>query len=215
MAKLFKTDLFRAIVNWKFLLGIAISFLLLLQANYSELLAIPEELKWKYSNVRYFGIALNFSYLPIVASAICAIIYSSSFCDERNSGFFYYSVSRSKVKYYIISKFLSNDIAGGLVLGFGVFLYGMFLSAISTPISSNLTEHILPYSDTIWSGIYMKRNGIIFIAMMSFQYFVYGFIFSNIGMTATTFIKNKYISFTFPFVIAYVVLYLTQRLRKR
>lgn len=212
MRQRLRMELRRSIFTWQFLFGVIVTFLLLLQANYTSLMQMTDDLRWQYSNISFFGIALNFSYLPIAAAAIAAITYSYSCCDEIRSGFFVYSMLRGTKRQYIAAKYLATGIAGGLVLALGVFLYGLFISCITPSIDPSIAEHRLPYDGTFWRGIYMQNGGIPFIALMSLQYFLYGFIFSNLGMALSSIVKNKYIALTSPFIVAYMALYIAQKL---
>ncbi len=205
-----KTETYRALISPIAVVCIIVTFLILLQANWSDF--YNQHFQPEGTNLNYFCIALIFSYLPLVAPVISAMPYSYSFCDEARTGFATYSMIRGHRYEYLVAKIVSTGLSGGIVLGVGVFLYGLFVTLLAVPYNPNNPAHYISYSNSIWEPFMNESSGLPYIIAMSVEYFIFGFIWSNVGMAASSFIRNRYIALTAPFIIYYILLYITPQL---
>lgn len=137
-------------------------------------------------------------FIGTFAPILVCLPFSDSYLDDVNSGMQKYLYTKiTPIKYGVIKLFV-NGLLGGFVLLIGSFL--SFLIFLSRGIHVVKNANIL----SGLADIYTKSPfGYIFLIM--FCMFIFGIVFSTLGLSISTIIKNKYVSMIFPLMF-YMIL---------
>lgn len=150
---------------------------------------------------QYLSVPFAMSDFTPFAAVFCVLPYANSFCEDYNTRFFRFIVCRSGTKKYAFSKSVITTISGGLVMSAIVFstiiLCGILADSPETP------DKIEFMRDSIWvrSGIIYVMNGYLYLFLRVLLAFLFGCVWSSIGLTISTFITNRYVTYIAPFVI--------------
>ena len=120
--------------------------------------------------------------------------YTMMLSEERTSGFIRFSIFQTKTHRYVLAKFVSGTIYGGLMASVGFLLYVLFLSVILA--SQGVLVGIIKLSSDIVI-VFIQYIGGVFL----FGIFQNAFIFFF-----AAWIKNKYLLLSIPFFVEYLYL---------
>lgn len=194
MLMFFKSELKRAILskNMAFAIFICIvSFFLNFDFIYSLFTYSVRGVTYFYNLSVYWGI-ISFLFL-----IIATIPFATSYLEDYSSG--YYSSVKDKIGgfKYVITKFVVNFIAGGLVIFIPFVLFFLFLLVLkgvslrdldyATEVNISL-RHIFEHSQVQ----YMLLN----IILSS----IAGATFSTVALAVSIYTKNKHLVMVFPFL---------------
>ncbi len=202
--KAFSTDLKRQLFSSSFAIMIIIVAL-------SYLVSIIDEMKYawnsKGSDVLYFwDIAQNIGYFTSISILCCTAINCTSFLNDYHSNYYRSCVMRSGKLNYTLSKYLSCVVTGGLILALGLDLFLMILR-IKFPIISEESSYLEMYvrsSDRIFTGkLLYDGNYIGFFGVYTLLAFLFGALWSAVGICLSAFLTDKYVASFSPYVIWY------------
>lgn len=206
MIKLLKLDFKRAFFNKQFVIVALIGILLSITHFFTEIFpniryynggsaTFSPFLKWISNDKFSIYSLLLFMILPILAS----IPYSDSYWIDKNSGFLKNIYTRAKKTDYILSKYITNFIVGGvsITLPLIVSLYLLFMSlpAINPSIffQGDLGRNM--FSSLFYLHPYM------YILVYLFMSFMFGGVFASIGLAVSTYCKNKFLVVAIPTIL--------------
>ena len=116
--------------------------------------------------------------------------------SERNKGALRFQIFRTGKTAYIIGKFLTTVVIGGIVLLGGYAVFAGFVNIFYTKASPEIIEQFMITDDVYrWSG-----------------WFVYGAFSAVGGYLFTILIDNTYLIYSLPFIVNYLILTLVDRL---
>ena len=151
------------------------------------------------------GIALfiNHGFIKMVCYIVACFPLIGSFCDEYKNQYIRSIVTRLCIKKYTFSKYWACFISAFLVLFIGIFL-GMTVMGIVNGVP---IKHPTEDSGSIISFVELEQTGIpilMFIVRLLI-YSLFGAFYACIGLTISVLIPNKFLTFTVPFVISFVL----------
>ena len=107
----------------------------------------------------------------------------------------------------ILSKYISCVIAGGLVLALGELLF-VFSLAFRFPLVSENSSALESYSHAadvyFISGPLIEGKYVAAFAIYAFLAFVFGALWSGVGITVSAFITDNYAASFSPFIIWFI-----------
>ncbi len=163
------------------------------------------------SDVLYFwDLAQNIGYFTPLSLLCCTALNCTSFLNDYQSCYYRSSMLRSGKRNYMISKFLSCVTAGGLTLALGLVIFVLFLRMRFPLISENSSylELYTDNADTIFTGELLKGGHYIgFFALYAFLAFLFGAVWSAVGICVSAFITDRYVASFSPYVIQFVLDY--------
>ena len=213
MTRAISKNIQRAIVSPAFLLSVTACFVLLIidagLLNDIQYLG-TEDFPSSRTYIEAFHLAMGFGVFPLAISFFCVIPYTRSFSEEYNSRVTEYMVKRVGYRAYSLSKIASVSISGGLALVMGVLVASIvFYVFYGVPNASlgNLDETALK---SIWRNAYLSWNSWPYMIMQFFQCFLFGAVWSCVGLAVSAFIPNQFVAVSSPFILYYTLNYITQ-----
>ena len=133
------------------------------------------------------------SFLPILAT----LPFSGSFIDDIKAKFVRFVIIRSNYNTYLLSRMLVCFSAGGLTILAGAMIAWGIGAILFLPI-----ERDIQGMGTIGT------NGLLEVC---FLLFMNGGLWAVVGMTMSTIMESKYISYSSPFILYYLLVILYER----
>lgn len=202
--KAFFTDLKRSLFSPSFIIMTII-------AAASYLLSSVDEMKYSWNSkgvdvLYYWDMAQNIGYFTSVSILCCTAINCTSFLNDYHSNYFRHCVMRSGKLSYTLSKYLSCVITGGLTLALGLIIFILILR-VGLPLIAEESSYLELYvrsSDGIFTGELLKGGHYIgFFAVYALLAFLFGALWSAVGICLSAFITDKYVASFSPYIIWY------------
>jgi len=188
-----KNEFKRGFFSKRNLIAIVLCFLSIVLYKFEDLF----NTYWKVEASYLFTWSTR-GFIGIFAPILVCLPFADSYLDDVDSGMQkYLYIKITRLKYGVIKLFV-NGLLGGLVLLIGSFLsFLIFLSrGIYVVKDANIINGL--------ADLYTKSPfGYIFLII--FCMFIFGIVFSTLGLSISTIIKNKYVSMLFPFIF-YMIL---------
>ena len=203
--KAFLTESKRRIFSWSFAIPIIIVTAAYIASEFEEL-----QFMWNAdTDVLYFWtIAVSIGYFTPISLLCCTALNCTSFLNDYRSDYYRSSVLRSGKLNYTLSKFLSCVITGGITLFMGVALFVLILS-FRFPLIAEDSSYLVLYSDfadTQFPGLLLKDGNYIgFFGVYSLLAFLFGALWSAVGICVSAFITDRYVASFSPYVIWYTL----------
>lgn len=136
---------------------------------------------------------------------LTAICYSSSFLEDRKSGFSKSIYTRINRKEYIRAKYIANFLASFVVIVIPLIIYLLFL-LMTIP---NIKPDVSIYNQTIRQygmlhNLYYSQP-ILYILMATCIYGIFGGIYSSVSLVVSLKIKNIFVVLSTPFLFAFIL----------
>lgn len=183
-----------------------ISVLLLFGVLFAEITEGAFSWPWRVTNLSgigdayYFNIALHFGYYIYAAPLACAFAASGAFVSDSEAGFYRLRLMKSGRKEYQYGLFLGTTIGGGLALMVGVLLFAGACALIYPPNIPATNVAALDAWLPVLSGQTGNWNYMIVSALLAFMF---GMVWSGVGLTISIFSPNRYVSYLAPFIICF------------
>lgn len=202
--KAFLTDLKRRIFSPCFAIMTVVAALGYLISSIDEM-----RYAWDYSgaDVLYFwDIAQNIGYFTSISILCCTALNCTSFLNDYHSNYYRSCVLRSGKLNYTLSKYLSCVITGGLTLALGLVMFILVLRVRFPLIAadSSYLELYVRSSDSIFTGELLRDGHYIgFFAIHTLLAFLFGTLWSAVGICMSAFITDRYVASFSPYIIWY------------
>lgn len=148
----------------------------------------------------FFNIALHFSYFIYAAPLICAFAASGNLVNDVEAGYYRHRLLFSGRKEYQYGLYIGSTIGGGLALLTPVILFACVCAALYS------TEHMVDEMAVMngWTLIVTTKNAnwnyMILCALLSF---LFGMVWSGVGLTISIYSPNRYVSYVSPFIVCF------------
>lgn len=169
-----------------------------------------EELKFAWNSrtadvLYFFGMAHNIGYFSSISLLCCTAINCTSFLNDYHSFYYRSAALRSGKRNYALSKYLSCVVTGGLTLAIGLVLVFLILM-IRFPFISETSGALDSWLHSGYFGreILADGNYFGFAAVYAFLAFLFGAVWSAVGVCVSAFITDRYVASFSPYVIWYV-----------
>ncbi|MCB2178577.1 hypothetical protein KQH61_04095 [bacterium] len=215
---MFGIEIKRGIVNQKFLISAAVGFLLLWLglSDYWLISDAPEYLSRLpafYNNAHdAFIWAQNTGYWSMLAPLLAVIPYSDSYFNDMHSGFLRSLLMRVSYTKYLLIKYFSTALSGGLALALPLLIFYIYTNIMfSRGFNEDMYNRRLgtnPASFGPFGNMYqIHPDGYIF-TLIGIG-FLFGATFSIFGLMISLFTKNRYVPLATPFVVFIMVHFFT------
>lgn len=199
----FLNDLKRRVISPSF-------WIMTLLAAAAYIASSAEELKFAWNSntadVLYFwDMAHNIGYFTSISLLCCTAINCTSFLNDYHSFYYRSAALRSGKRNYALSKYLSCVVTGGLTLALGlvlVFLIMMIRFPFISENSGALDSWL--HSNNFGSSVLADGNYFSFAVIYAFLAFLFGAVWSAVGVCVSAFVTDKYVASFSPYVIWYV-----------
>lgn len=129
---------------------------------------------------------------------LCTVPYATGFVDEYKSGIYKFVLVRKERKKYIISKAITNAIAGGSILVAGTVAFILCTWIVFLPMEKGFSWRII-------------QNFLGKYGQMLCQFFAFGALKAEIGMWISTLVNHRYMAWLAPFMSEYLLIILCER----
>lgn len=127
------------------------------------------------------------------------IPYATSFVDDVQSGYIKSILMRTGMKRYAKMRIMSVAVSGGLTIFLPFLMIFAIISVIGVPTTSeNVSEVFL---HLIWSPYVTVGGGILVMTAKLLLAFLFGAVWSLLGLLISTIVSNRYVTIIAPFVI--------------
>ena len=165
----------------------------------------------KYGDAYFFNMSLHFGYFIYAAPLVCAFASGGLFYDDQETGFNKLRLMKSGRKAYQYSLWVGATLGGGFAVMSGILLFSVVCATVFGPqdpasilVAVDGWLPVLSHSMGNWA--YMIAHALLG--------FLFGMVWSGIGLVFSVFVPNRYISYLSPFIICFSsVLVLPNNLR--
>ncbi|MDR1473434.1 MAG: hypothetical protein LBI41_02550 [Lactobacillales bacterium] len=192
-----KSNLFlefkRGILSKKFLIAILLNCLCLAVGIYSNHLAL---LMFKGLVLFYIGYILSpGGILVVMAPIIVALPFAASFVEDKERFFLKNLLIRESRTQYFLKKYLVTGLLGSLAVALPLILL-LLINIIFFPKG----DFNLGSMTGAFHEIY-ERSKLAYAIISIANATIFGFIYANIGLTISFFIRNKVMAIVAPFLL--------------
>ncbi len=170
-----------------------------------------EELKFswnsKTADVLYFwGMSQDIGFFTPLSLLCCTAINCTSFLNDYRCCYYRSAALRSGKRNYVASKFLSCVMTGGLTLALGLVLYFLILMIRFPFISeqSGALENWLALFSNCGVDLLASGNYFGFAAAYVLLAFLFGAVWSAVGICVSAFITDRYVASFSPYILWFV-----------
>lgn len=141
-------------------------------------------------------------FAPILAVLPAATL----FCEDYNSGYIKSILNRVEKKQYIQEIAICSSVSGG----FAVFLPSLITSIFyivngkpNTPENAGI-NYFTVFDETVYSQLQFVWDGLLMVILLLVLAFLFGAVWSNVGLCISAFIPNRYIALAAPFALYFI-----------
>lgn len=144
----------------------------------------------------------------LFAPILAVLPAAAAFCDDYNSGYIKSILTRISKRRYIREALLCSSIAGGLAVFLPCFLSGMFYlvnGKLDTLENVNSWGYSTTFDETVYAGMQYVWGGLLLALMLMVLAFLFGAIWSDIGLLVSVLFPNKYLALAAPFALYFFI----------
>lgn len=162
---------------------------------------------WMGGEFGSFSTDLYYLVLPIFA----VFPYAWSLFDERKSGYLKNMVTRCGRKRYIISKYISTFVVGGLTVLLPLVLNFILIACVVPARIPDPSLHVnyAIFGSSLLSGLFYSRP-LLYALFYLLLPFAFGGLWAATTMAASLFFRNRYAALLIPYILLLIFQYLTQ-----
>ncbi len=157
---------------------------------------LPQSYLYYIGGVHTFGTFDLFA--PIIATMPCA----TTFYNDFGTGYCKLILPRTSRIKYLLSKISICGITGGLAIFIPNLVLYIYLWIFGKP---HLSDTYIMLENSIFENIEFANNGLNVMLILLLLSFLFGTVWSLVGLAASAFFPNKYVSFVAPFMIYFAL----------
>lgn len=154
------------------------------------------------NSVYVIELMINLGMFKKVIVFFAAIPYATAFCQDYNSGYINFVVSRSGVRSYILSNTAICVVSGFSAVFLGIMSFWGILSFFYPP---QTYEAMGVYSNTV------INNPVIYILIVTSIFSLYAAMWTASGLSLSSIIPDKYVALGSPLILGYLLEEITYR----
>lgn len=175
-----------------------------------SLLMLSEKLISIEVNYYSYGDLISYCFLftPFIVFApiISSVVGSGIICDDIQSGCIKSILIRMSKEKYAVCKFISGICSGGLVMGIASAVLMGIIMLIGIPIGMDYNSTLNgPFDGTAFESIQYLSDGLYVILMTIILSFIFGAVWTAVGMAFSVYVHQKYLAIAFPLVLYYLL----------
>ena len=182
----------------RFLIGVIGVFVLIGYSSIDTLLQLCRDIRIQPNEFHIIFLleALTSDTVSPFVAIVSALPFSSNYVDEVKSKFALFSMLRTNYSTYLLSRIIACFLLGGAVILAGV-LVTYFISTLAfLPMEEAADNEESQLSEFIKQCVLLFLNG---------------GLWAVVGMTMSTVMESKYISYASPFIVYYLLVILYER----
>ena len=196
--KEFMTLLKKSVFSPIMLITILIGMVLLLYPIYPDIVAALRYYEKRPVYLYYIIIMHSVGVFDLFAPVLAALPGSSIYYDDLHRNSIFYILSRTNRIRYIVLRLAVCSISGGLALLCPI----TFLTILSLICGKAYVpnDDINLFADTCMNNIQYVADGVLILIILLMLSFIFGALWSMIGMTFSSYIENKFTPYAAPFM---------------
>ncbi|QAA32901.1 hypothetical protein [Clostridium manihotivorum] len=155
----------------------------------------------KKDAVYYFMLAHSLgrtSLLSLLGPVIVSLPFAASFLEDKDSGFLKLILLKISRKKYLLTRIISNAIAGALSITVPLIIVFIFYSLIYGVKTGGMAAGKYA-GDLDWLSV---NKPVLFVIVILVLSFIFGIVISTLGLGLSTVIKSKYLTIILPFLFS-------------
>lgn len=203
-----KKDINKTVFSFNTCLAVLVGLIFLIEPQIAYIKAsMFDSLSGKDNYINFLFTSLALGGYLIFTPLITALPCVTSFCEEYNSGFYKYILVRVSRKKYLLSRLVSNAVAGGVTTAIPMLIMFGLSIVLCVPYTKEHLESGIytPIHGTILEPFELPRGGIYFSVIIVVLSFVFGVVWSTVGLAVSSIITNRYVALCAPFVIFFAM----------
>lgn len=160
---------------------------------------------------KYMFFSTSFdNFAPIFAVLPAATL----FCDSYNNGYIKSILFRTTKRKCLVSDLIVCGVSGGVAVSLPVFIMFMLFLFIGKPYvpDAQTTEYGSIMQGTILENIEFVWGGILVLLVILLLAFIFGMVWSCVGLSISAFMPNRYIALAAPFLIFFALYLICSRI---
>ena len=154
------------------------------------------------------AVSHSLSGYDLFAPILAVLPAATLFCEDYNSGYIKSILSRVEKRRYISETLLCSSIAGGLAIFLPCFLSGLFYlvnGEMDTLDNRNRWGYSTSFDETVYFQMQYIWGGLLLALMLMVLAFLFGAIWSNVGLMVSVLFPNKYLALAAPFALYFSI----------
>ena len=154
------------------------------------------------------AVSHSLSGYDLFAPILAVLPAAALFCEDYNSGYIKSILNRVEKRRYIRETLLCSSIAGGLAIFLPCFLSGLFYlvnGKLDTLDNINSWGYSTSFDETVYSQVQYIWGGLLLALMLMVLAFLFGAIWSDVGLLVSVLFPNKYLALAAPFALYFSI----------
>ncbi|MBU5485121.1 hypothetical protein KQI86_12325 [Clostridium sp. MSJ-11] len=161
------------------------------------------DILWGRSDVlTYFFISISIGRVIQFTILLSALPYTISFCTDWNSKYIRPCIMRTGVNKYGWSKVVSCYLSGTMSIALGSWLF-IILLMFKFPLVSTSSQYYEACKNTMFGQFLIDGRHILYFAFRIHLIVMACGFFSVVGLYISTYLPNKFVALTSPFIVYY------------
>lgn len=142
----------------------------------------------------------------LFAPILAVLPATTLFCEDYNSGYIKSILNRVEKKRYIRETVFCSSIAGGLAIFLPSLITSIFYIVNGKPNTAENAgiNYFTVFDETVYSQLQFVWGGLLMVILLLVLAFMFGAVWSNVGLCISTFIPNRYIALAAPFALYFI-----------
>lgn len=153
--------------------------------------------KFDYLYIITIPMALS-GFLPF-ACIFPVMPYGTSFCDDYNSGYIKFITIRTGYKKYCFTRIATVGLSGGIAIFLPFLIIFIVAIIVGKPCTGIQEDQFYLY--TMWENYVSAGGGSLVLAAKLLLAFLFGAVWSLVGLAVSAWIPNRYVTLIAPFII--------------
>lgn len=139
----------------------------------------------------------------LFAPILAVLPATTMFCEDYNSGYLKSILCRVDRKRYIQETIICSGIAGGLAVFLPAFLCDLIYIIAGKPntVENMGINYSTVFDETVYRNIQYLWGGLFLVLFLLVLAFLFGALWSNVGLCISALIPNRYIALAAPFAL--------------
>lgn len=152
-------------------------------------------------------VAHSRSGFDLFAPILAVLPAATMFCEDYNSGYLIMILSRSDRRKYLKETYLCSTICGGLAIFIPSILSSVFyiINGKTNTIENMKYGYSTVFDESVFADIQYMYGGGLLVGLLLVLSFVFGAIWSNVGLYISVLLPKRYIALASPFVIYFAL----------
>lgn len=142
----------------------------------------------------------------LFAPILAVLPATTLFCEDYNSGYIKSILNRVEKKRYMWETVICSSVAGGLAIFLPSLITSIFYivnGKPNTPENAGI-NYFTVFDETVYSKLQFVWGGLLMVILLLVLAFMFGAVWSNIGLCISTLIPNRYIALAAPFALYFI-----------